>query len=382
MNSNKKDILFISAMKGDPWGGSEEFWFRMAVWMAGNGYNVDCAFYEWPVGREEKILQLKNAGCKIFLISNSKFAANFFEKLNKKRKAVNDVRQLLKKPYNFVFVSQGGFEEILHHPFKNALPVLKKFALIYHNYNDDRRLNERRKKRLHEWTHAASINIADAARVFTALKKVAGFDVPKQFVIINPITISVQQSPAGWPSLNANGNYVWVMMAQLDITRKAQDILVKALSSKKWQQRNWELYLYGAGVHKDVLSELISSSVVKDKIHLAGHTKEVEKVLRQSHLLLQITHIDAMPLSVTEAMNMSRACVVSKTGDMPLWIQDEINGFVAETVTEAGIDEVLEKAWEQKDKWQEQGVAAFETFRQKYPQLYEAYYEKIFAELM
>ena len=89
-----------------------------------------------------------------------------------------------------------------------------------------------------------------------------------------------------------------------------------------------------------------------------------------------------MPLSVTEAMNMSRACVVSKTGDMPLWIQDEINGFVAETVTEAGIDEVLEKAWEQKDKWQEQGVAAFETFRQKYPQLYEAYYEKIFAELM
>jgi glycosyltransferase involved in cell wall biosynthesis len=224
--------------------------------------------------------------------------------------------------------------------------------------------------------------MADAARVFSALKKITGFEMPNSLVIVNPVTVTVQQSPVAWPSLNQNANYCWVMMAQLDTDRKAQDVLIKALSTDKWKQRNWELFLYGKGADNALLEELIETNDLKDKIHLMGHTKEVEKVLANAHLLLQITHIDAMPLSVTEAMNMSRPCVVSKTGDMPLWIDDAVNGFIAGAVTEKGIDAVLEKAWMQKDDWQQMGVKAFDVFQQKYPRPYEAFYENIFSGLM
>lgn len=377
-----QSILFISTMKGDPWGGSEEFWFSMAVWMAKNNYQVHCALYGWPLGKQEKIDALKNAGCRVTLFTNANCAHNIFDKLNRKRIAQKEVIQLLQQPYGLVCISQGGFEEILHPPFRKILPLLRKFILVFHNYNENRLLSIRRKQRFSKWTHAAALNISDAAKIFAALKKVTGFDIPHQLVLKNPLTIPMQDAPYHYPSLNKNGNYCWVMMAQLDTKRKAQDVLIKALSNEKWKQRNWELFLYGAGADKNLLAQLIEASPVKNKIHLMGHTKDVEKVLKQSHLLLQITHIDAMPLSVTEAMNMATPCVVSQTGDMPLWIKDGSNGFIAAAVTENDIDAVLEKAWTQRDKWEQMGTVAFNTFREKYPQPYEAFYENIFLSLM
>ena len=382
MGATSKSILFISTMNGDPWGGSEEFWFRIAKYMAEKGYEVHCTFYDWPTGKEEEITTLKNADCQLTLLTNPKCAGNFFDKINRKRIVQKELIKLLQQPYDLVCISQGGFEEILHPPFRKILPLLRKFVLIYHNYNENRLLSTRRKQRLSEWTHAAVLNMGAAAKIFSSLKNIADFGIPNQMVIKNPLTIALQNIPCSYPPLNENGNYCWVVMAQLDTKRKAQDILVKALSTEKWKHRNWELFLYGAGEDSNLLAQLIESSPVKDKIHLMGHTKAVEKILRQSHLLLQVTHIDAMPLSVTEAMNMARPCVVSNVGDMPLWINEGINGFITDEVNETAIDEVLEKAWNQRGNWQQMGEAAFNTFQKKYPQPYEAFYEKILVDLM
>ena len=94
-----------------------------------------------------------------------------------------------------------------------------------------------------------------------------------------------------------------------------------------------------------------------------------------------MTHIDAMPLSVTEAMNMARPCAVSRVGDMPLWIDHGKNGYIAESVTEAGVDQALEEAWQQRESWKQMGLAAHSTFKEKYPQPYEKYYADLLMNL-
>ena len=41
-----KSILFLSVMNGSAWGGSEEQWFRLALWMAKKKYdelNYSCS---------------------------------------------------------------------------------------------------------------------------------------------------------------------------------------------------------------------------------------------------------------------------------------------------------------------------------------------------
>ena len=84
---------------------------------------------------------------------------------------------------------------------------------------------------------------------------------------------------------------------------------------------------------------------------MKGFTKDVKEVLTNSHVLLQLTHIDAMPISVTEALAMSRAVIASDVGDMPLWINEGVNGWIAEKACVEEIDRVLENAWQNETNW-------------------------------
>ncbi|MEO6730667.1 MAG: glycosyltransferase [Ferruginibacter sp.] len=377
-----KRILFISVMNGAAWGGSEEFWYRMAIWMSRNGYTVDCCFFDWSEGKEKRKITLKESGCTLHLLSNPGISRNYLHRLLLKARAKKQILQVVQHKYDLICVSQGGLVDVTYPMFNSMLNYLQKFALIYHNYNDDQVLSKTRKRKLYKWSHAAVKNMPAAERIFSSVQKIAGFQLPNRQLLINPITIPVQDGPSQWGSLNENGNYVWVVLAELDTERKAQDLLIKTLAAEKWKHRNWQLYLYGNGKDKDYLAELILSLNLQHKVFLEGHASNVTEVLSKTHLLLQITHMDAMPLSVTEAMNMARPCVVSNVGDMPLWIKHEESGYVVPQVAENAIDAVMEKAWSQKENWQQLGINAFAIFRQQYPFPYEPHYERLFASLI
>ena len=143
--------------------------------------------------------------------------------------------------------------------------------------------------------------------------------------------------------------------------------MLKALSQNKWKEKNWKLNLYGEGKDKLVLEKLIEELQLQSKVFLRGYTKDVKKALIESHLVLQITHMDGMPISVMEAMAMSKPVLISNVGDMAAWIKHGENGWVAESVTVEGIDKTLEQAWKQMSNWDETGKRSFEIFREKYP---------------
>lgn len=374
-------ILFISAMNGDPWGGSEEFWYRTAIWMAQNGYRVNCCFFEWPSGKEEQEKKLREAGCYTWRLPNPRAATNSLHKILIQKKGADLLKNIAVRQWDMVCISQGGYEDITHRPFRGLYKHLRKFVLVYHNYNDAHRLSRSRTRNLNEWITRASRNIGAAGRIFEGVKKASGLTVPRQLVLNNPLTIPYQPQPTGWPEKDEAGRYVWTMLAQLDTARKAQDILVKTLSAAKWKERNWVLYLHGSGEDRQLLEDLVKAHGLKDKIKLAGQTKDVAGVLQKTHLLLQITHIDAMPLSVTEAMNMARPCVVSRVGDMPEWIEHGKNGYIAATAAGPDMDEALEQAWQEKERWQQLGLEAHRVFITRYPQPYEKYYADLLMNL-
>lgn len=376
-----RSILFISAMIGDPWGGSEEFWYRVAIWMAQNGYEVTCCFYEWSSGKQDRIDRMRVAGCKIITLPNPRQARNFLHKMAVQRKGFSILKNLCKHFDGMICISQGGYEDVTHRPFRFLHPFLKKFALVYHNYNDNHRLSAKRTRNLEAWTSKAALNIGDAGRIFKGIENASGLKIPRQFVLNNPLTIPYQTQPSAWPALDEQGRYVITMLAQLDTRRKAQDVLVRAMALPKWKERNWILYLYGDGEDMEMLQNLVKKKEMEDRIKLMGFTREVQQILEKTHLLLQVTHIDAMPLSVTEAMNMARPCVVSQVGDMPDWITHGKNGYIATAVTEEGIAEVMEQAWQDKDNWKQRGLEAHRVFTGKYPQPYEKYYGDLLMNL-
>lgn len=356
-------------MNGAHWGGSEELWYKTALFASSRGMKVGCAAYDWPE-KEEKLRLLEKNGCRVYRLPNR----------GRKKKSLGDklsyklitpirlraaIQNLSTNEYDIVVVNQGGFE-VISNPWKNIYKRLSHYALLFHNYKSGEDIKLRHKETLRQWVLRSKANLFASSEIANFLNQQLGITVPNSEIVLNPITFSAPSTLTPYPAL-INDRYVFVMLAALDVHRKAQDNLIRALSSTKWKSRNWELHIYGEGRDRKLLEELISETKNRDKIFLKGHSKNVQTVLTNSHLVLQLSHMDAMPLSVVEAMSMSRPLVVSRIGDMPKWVIDGENGWVAEDASVEQINQALERAWQQKEKWALAGEKSFEVFNKKFP---------------
>ena len=355
-------------MNGAAWGGSEELWYKTALYLASKGAHVGCAVYHWPE-KENRLQQLKEAGCKIYLLPNrKKIKSSFFKNLpakiryNRKLKAVID--GLPVQDYKTFIINQGGFE-VYTNQWKRFYKRLLNYVLLFHNYNEQQVFSSTQKQSLQQWTQQAKANLFAARRIHSTLEKQIGHEIKNAGVFINPITFNAPPHPTPYPSLD-NGNWILSVFAALDVNRKAQDKLVSILSSPKWKERPWILNLYGEGRDKALLQKQIEAKGLQNKIFLKGYTDRVAEAIANSHLLLQLTNIDAMPLTVAEGMALSRPLVVTRVGDMALWVHDGKNGWVCDS-DEASIETCLEKAWQHRKQWEEMGRQSFHIFQQQFP---------------
>ncbi|MEO5947151.1 MAG: glycosyltransferase family 4 protein [Chitinophagaceae bacterium] len=365
-----KSILFLSVMNGSAWGGSEEQWFRLVLWMAKEKYDVTVSCFDWPE-KTEKLTALQNEGIKFFLLpSKSKgvFAKWQLQLL---------VNKIPFENYDLVFINQGGFEDITHAPFKIIYKRCKKYVISSHNYDENGQLSLGRTNLLKKWFLNASLNIGASQKIFDTLKNKFRLFVNNPKIIYSPINFDVPFAEEIYPS-SVNDLIIFTMLAAFDVNRKAQDVLIKTFNSEKWKTRNWQLHLYGQGKDLTLLETIINENALQEKVLLKGHTADVKKALLATHMYLQITRLDAMPISVMEAMAMARPCIVSNVGDMPVWVKHEDNGYISSSVTVEAIDEVLELAWHQKEQWNEMGKKSFKKFQELYPHPYE---EKIISLL-
>ena len=369
-----KSVLFISLMNGGPWGGSEELWYQTALYAAKNGYKVGCGFHDWPQ-KKERIEKLKAAGCKLYLFSNKgREKKTFIERLQykiTKRLVRYRSRTMPYLEYDITVVNLG-YLEVIERYWKHLHPYVKNYVLLFHVHSEKDPVPGWGKPLLKKWITSARHNLFASEPTKDFFERQIEMKIANADILINPATFKVPDQLTPYPPLH-NGNYLFIMLATLDVRRKAQDNLVKALSSQKWKERNWQLYLYGSGESEDKLRKLIEETGMDDKIILKGHTKDVKGAIKDAHLLLQITHIDAMPLAVVEAMSMSKPLAVSSIGDMPKWVQEDVNGWVSEDASVEQVDAILEKAWQNKERWEEMGRASFQIFKEKFPACVEDY---------
>ena len=355
-------VLFISVMNGTAWGGSEELWYKSALHLAGKSHNVGVCCFNWKE-KEEKLQQLQKAGCKLYLLPEKPETKSLWGKY-KVNKALYSIPF---SDYKKAIVNQGGWKDVVHGPFKKLYQKLSPYVLLFHNYDTLEKLQSNKIKSLHNWVLNAEKNIGAAARIFSVIKNTCNLDIPRNYVLFNPVTIQLPgyQTPFTTP---AESKLVFTVLAELDVKRKAQDVLIKTMAAEKWKTRNYTINIYGNGKDKQILEKLITDTGLSSKVFLKGFTKDVKEVLTNSHVLLQLTLIDAMPISVTEALAMSRAIIASDVGDMPLWINEGVNGWIAKKVCFEEIDRVLENAWQNRNSLEEMGKESYRIFRQKYPE--------------
>jgi glycosyltransferase involved in cell wall biosynthesis len=185
----------------------------------------------------------------------------------------------------------------------------------------------------------------------------------------SPVSESLTLSAIGPASLPATSyslpntapEALMACVGRLRVSDKGQHLLLAALAEEPWRSRPFRLSFYGEGPDRKYLEELVEFYGLGEKVHFAGHTKDVGDIWRRSHLAVQPSFVEGAPQSLLEAMLCRRPCVATAVSGIPEWVEEGRTGFLAEAPTLHHLGLALERAWENRHRWREMGEAAREA---------------------
>ncbi len=354
-------------MNGAPWGGSEELWYRTALLAARAGHEVACAVYAWEE-RRPRLEALRAAGVRVFLLPNGGCGKRTlldrlrFETATKllRRAALSSIPF---ESFDYAVLNQGGWQDLAASEWSAVRARLRRYAILFHNYGDGMSIGRRRWERLAEWMTGAAVNLFASERIRTELEARLWRILPNASVLVNPISFPPPERPVPLPD---GPPWRFAVFAALDVHRKAQDALVEAFARPEWRGRSFELSLFGAGPDESLVAALVHRHGLSGRIRLEGHTDRVREAMAATHVVLQLTRVDAMPLSVMEAMAVGRPVAVALVGDMPAWVNHGENGWIAAEATPVAIASTLEEVWASREAWAAMGERAHGVFHERH----------------
>lgn len=371
-------------MNSDPWGGSEEIWYKVALEGISRGYDITCLLYYWKE-KEAHIAQLIQQGASIVYIPNKgRSKRNTVERIRYEWVTRLQQQLFLKRfpflNFDYVLFNQGGFMELANSPWRSLKPKGLKYSIVYHNYAENFSFKKAKANALISWLYDAQYNFFASQKASVVLSEQLGIaTIPQARVFVNPVSdVVAVAAKSEQTTRHVSGDVsLFVVLAALDVQRKAQDNLIKAFAAPVWRERLWELKLYGSGKDYAYLDSLIDEYNLRGHIQLMGKTTAVHAVLEEADCFIQLTHIDAMPIALVEALAMSKPALVSNVGDMALWVRDGFNGWVAKDASVETIQTMLEIVWAKRADWPAMGAHSRSVFKEKYPDRPE----KVFFDL-
>lgn len=88
------------------------------------------------------------------------------------------------------------------------------------------------------------------------------------------------------------------------------------------------LVYVGEGLERAKLENFIRQSGLEKVVLLAGKQDDINAWLNMADVFMLSSVEESLPLSLLEALRVGLPCIVSKVGDMPLWVEHGKNGFV------------------------------------------------------
>jgi glycosyltransferase involved in cell wall biosynthesis len=90
---------------------------------------------------------------------------------------------------------------------------------------------------------------------------------------------------------------------------------------------------------------------------------------------------EGQPIVSVEAMLSYRIAITTNVGRNPDLIQDGVDGFIAEACSLESFEAALERAWQNRHRLQEMGIAAGEKIRKIVPACPEASFANRLLEI-
>jgi glycosyltransferase involved in cell wall biosynthesis len=182
-------------------------------------------------------------------------------------------------------------------------------------------------------------------------------------VVWNPFNVSTAE-PSAWPAID--GTWKLACVARLDPGAKGQDLLFHTLSRPEWLKRPVEMNLYGSGPCENSLRRLTQKLNLQN-VHFRGHANDVKAIWERNHLLVLPSRYEGLPLALVEAMWCGRPAMVTDIGGNAELCVDGKTGFVAAAPAVSLVADAMERAWNNRDRWQSMGATASARVRSLLP---------------
>lgn len=329
-------FAFVSALTGQPWGGSEELWSRSADDLKQRGHEIFANVHWWPeVPRPLQALEA--AGIPV-----TRRRIRERERMLWGQRAENKLYRWLDEVKPDVVVicldSQSAGSKWMRACRERNLPYVLVVQAVVETLWPGDAINQELRE-----------GYAAARRVFYLsqgnlrwLQTQFADGLPNAERVFNPFNVSPGVR-LEWPAPTTTLRLACV--GRLDPVAKGHDILFEVLGSEKWKSRDVSLSLFGRGGYEKSLRALADYRGLNN-VEFAGVTSNIEDVWRHHHALALPSRFEGLPLVVVEAMFCGRPCIVTDVAGNAEVLEDNVSGFVAAAPKAEFFDEALERLWQ------------------------------------
>jgi len=351
-------ITFIATNEWVRWGGSEYCWAAAAERLSRRGTEVRVSFKCWDKPVKE-IESLRSARCQIFYRRPFSLISRVARKILPLPEYTQKHLHLVANGVDLVVISHSSFSESL--PWIDAVRRTgSQYAIIVQGASETMWPSDEVLEKLSPgFDNAARAYFVSEANL-NLFRRQLGIPLRNGRVIRNPFNVRYNAQPP-WPG-DPSDQLSLACVARLDIIQKGQDLLVDVLSLRHWRDRNIRVVLAGNGPNEQSLRRMVEISKLPN-IEFAGLVHDIEGLWAQHHALLLPSRFEGMPLVLVEAMLCGRAAIVTDVAGNREVVRDGVNGFLAKAATMQALDEVMNRAWENRSQLQTMGERAASDIR-------------------
>lgn len=147
----------------------------------------------------------------------------------------------------------------------------------------------------------------------------------------------------------------------------------------------WQTYIYGAGVQEQEIREKVKSYGLDDRVKVVSDQSNMEEVFPKTRLFISTQNFENFTsLSMLEAMASGNAIVARNVGQTYYFLEDGINGYLAEEDSPQGVADAMIKYLEQPERHDEfaensRKIATEKFTKQNFLEDILQYWKKILA---
>ncbi len=352
-------VGFISTMEGLPWGGSEVLWSQAALRLIREGSEVQASVRRWPQ-IPRGISDLEAAGCHVHYRSPLSLGTRLRRKFRLPPSCFKWLRSF--RP-DLTIISLGiHLEGIEHAAICRSLNL--PYVLLVQSADDARWPGDSDLALLSESYLGAAVCYFISRKNRVIVESQLAHELPSARLTRNPCNVDASVSLA-WPDQN-NGLRL-ACVGTLAPVQKSQDLIFQVLRESRWRQRSVSLSLFGKGQNEGSLKRLARMYGLENVVSFRGYTDNIQKLWAEHHALVLPSRHEGMPIVTVEAMLCGRVSIVTDIASNSEFVDDNVTGFLAPAASLPLVDEAMERAWMQRDRWREIGAAAGVEIRKRMP---------------